>query len=201
MRTRLHIVPQPRRISARDSRVFLRPPAREDQREYLALRRASRKFHAPFEVRPARGQRPLDARAFRSFLIQGPGTGRERWLVCDKHSGAMLGSITIGTIRGEPWHSAVLGYWIGAEHARQGFMSEALPLALRRVFVQLRIHRVEADVLPENRASKRLLRKCGFVREGLAREFAHVAGRWRDHERWALLAKDFRAVQRPQSRK
>ena len=176
--------------------VFLRPPTREDQREYLALRSSSRAFHAPFEVRPPPGRKAVDQRAFRSFLIQGPGTGRERWLVCEKHTGRMLGSITIGSIRGEPWHSAVFGYWIGAEHARKGFMGEALPLALKRAFVQLRLHRVEADVLPENRASKRLLRKCGFVREGLAREFAHVAGRWRDHERWALLAQDFRATRR-----
>jgi ribosomal-protein-alanine N-acetyltransferase len=197
----LRLVPQPERIRARDSRVFLRPPCREDQREYLTLRRSSREFHAPFEVLPPVDRRALNASAFRRFLIQGPGTGRERWLVCEKDSGKLLGSITLGSMRGEPWHSAVLGYWIGAAHARQGFMSEALPLILRRAFVQLRLRRVEADVLPENRASKRLLRKTGFSREGLAREFAHVAGRWRDHERWALLAKDFRAAQRPQSRR
>lgn len=201
MGSKLRLVTQPARLGARSARVFLRPPTAADQGEYLKLRRASRAFHAPFEVRPKRGRSALDERAFRAFMIQGPGTARERWLVCDKAGGALLGSITIGTIRGEPWHSAVLGYWIGEEHARQGFMGEALPLALKRAFTQLRLHRVEADVLPENRASKRLLRKCGFSLEGLSREYAHVAGRWRDHERWALLGKDFRAAQRPQSRK
>ena len=80
-------------------------------------------------------------------------------------------------------------------------MSEALPLALQRAFAGLGLRRVEADVLAENRASKRLLRNTGFVKEGLSREFAHVAGRWRDHERWALLKSAAKKSQRPQSRK
>ncbi|HUR29625.1 MAG TPA: GNAT family protein, partial [Planctomycetota bacterium] len=107
-------------------------------------------------------------------------------------------AITLGAIRGEPFRSAVIGYWIGERHARHGYMKEALPLALRRAFEQLDLRRIEADVLPENVASKRLLRSTGFVQEGLAREFVRVAGRWRDHERWAILKDD---PQRPQSRK
>ena len=198
MAARIHTATQPARIFRRGTSVFLRPACAADKAEFLALRRDSHAFLAPFEVQPPPGIKPDDPRRFRAFLDQGPGTGRERWLVCSQKTGEILGAITIGTIRAEPWKSAVLGYWIGAVHARQGYMSAALPLALRRAFAQLGLRRIEADVLPENRASKRLLRNAGFVKEGLSREFAHVAGRWRDHERWALLVKDLRAARSTQ---
>ncbi|HTF90011.1 MAG TPA: GNAT family protein [Planctomycetota bacterium] len=192
---------QPERLFRRGGRVYLRAPQPRDEHEFFELRRSSLEFLAPFEVRPPRGIDPIGPQVFRAFLDQGPGKGRERWLICSARSGAILGAITIGTIRGEPFQSAVLGYWIGAAHARQGYMSEALPLAITRAFKGLGLRRVEADILPGNRASKRLLRSAGFVKEGRAREFAHVAGRWQDHERWALLKGDAKKSQRPQSRK
>ncbi len=198
---RFRFLEQPERLDGRGARIYLRPPKPEDRREFIALRKASRKFHAPFELRASDGKPMTLARLFRMFLDQGPGTSRERWLICSKLDDAILGGITIGAIRGEPFQGAVLGYWIGAAFARQGFMGEALELAIRRAFGGLKLRRLEADVLPENLASKRLLRRSGFTKEGLAREFAHVGGAWRDHERWALLARDLRKSQRPQSRK
>ena len=197
MKMRIPLSSQPAKISRRGSRVNLRLPLASDEREFLELRRASREFHAPFEVRPPPGFEPISPRAFGAFLDHGPSKGRERWLISSAKTNKILGAITIGTIRGEPFQSAVLGYWIGAMHARQGYMSEALPLAIKRAFAGLGLRRLEADVLPENRASKRLLRAAGFVKEGLSREYVRVAGRWRDHERWALLKNS----QRPQSRK
>jgi len=195
MPRRLRLAEQPARLAKRGGRIFLRPPTAEDETEFRDLRRVSRAFLAPS------GMESSPSRNFRMFLDQGPGTSRERWLVCAKPTGTILGAITIGAVRREPFHSAVLGYWIGAEYARQGYMSEAIQLAIRRAFHDLRVGRLEADVLPENRASKRLLRRAGFKKEGLSREFARVAGEWRDHERWALLARDAKKSQRPQSRK
>ena len=198
---RLRFLEQPERLDGRGARIYLRLPRPDDRREFIALRKASRKFHAPFELRTSDGKPMTLSRLFRMFQDQGPGTSRERWLICAKIDDAILGGITIGAIRGEPLQSAVLGYWIGAPFARQGFMGEALELAIRRAFGGLKLRRLEADVLPENTASKRLLRRSGFTKEGLAREFAHVGGAWRDHERWALLARDRRKAQRPQSRR
>lgn len=190
------IAPQPARISSPGSRVFLRPPQPTDQREFLALRRASRDFHAPFEVRPPPGVDATGPRAFRAFLEQGPGRGRERWLICSEKTEKILGAISLSAIRGEPFRSAVIGYWIGQPHARRGYMKEALPLALRRAFGKLALRRVEAAVLPENLASKRVLRSVGFLEEGLSRDYVRVAGRWRDHERWALLSRDWKGGRR-----
>jgi RimJ/RimL family protein N-acetyltransferase len=66
-------------------------------------------------------------------------------------------------------------------------MSEALPLALGQAFRRLKLHRVEANVQPGNRASLRVIRRLGFRREGYSPRCLKLGGRWRDHERWALL--------------
>ena len=65
-------------------------------------------------------------------------------------------------------------------------MTEGLGLVLRRTFTELRLHRLEANIQPGNRASTALVRRCGFVREGLSERYLKINGQWRDHERWAI---------------
>ena len=62
---------------------------------------------------------------------------------------------------------------------------------LRTAFRTLRLHRVEANIQPGNRASIALVERAGFRREGYSRRYLKIAGRWRDHERWALLAEEW----------
>ncbi len=80
--------------------------------------------------------------------------------------------------------------YIGAKHADQGYMTEALRLALRYAFDLLKLHRLEANIQPGNVASIALVKRAGFNREGYSRRYLKVCGRWRDHERWAIIAED-----------
>jgi ribosomal-protein-alanine N-acetyltransferase len=89
--------------------------------------------------------------------------------------------------------STYLGYYAFAPQDGQGLMSDGLSLALDVAFRALRLHRVEANIQPANTRSTALVRRAGFVREGFSRRYIKLAGRWRDHERWALLAEDWRA--------
>ena len=86
------------------------------------------------------------------------------------------------------FHSAYLGYYAFAPHAGQGLMAEGLALVIRDAFRRLRLHRVEANIQPGNKASLRLVRRLGFRREGYSPRYLKIGGRWRDHERWALRA-------------
>jgi ribosomal-protein-alanine N-acetyltransferase len=85
------------------------------------------------------------------------------------------------------FHSAYLGYYGFAPHARQGYMTEGLGLVLRHAFRQMGLHRLEANIQPRNRASRALVRRLGFRREGFSPRYLKVLGRWRDHERWAIV--------------
>jgi [ribosomal protein S5]-alanine N-acetyltransferase len=97
-----------------------------------------------------------------------------------------LSQIFLGNLK-----SAFLGYWIGATFAGQGYMTEALDLVLSYAFENLRLHRVEANIQPENVDSKALVRRIGFRLEGFSPRYLKVAGRWKDHERWAICRDDW----------
>lgn len=106
--------------------------------------------------------------------------------------GKVLGTVELSRIARGNFQSAYLGYRIAAEHRGRGYMTEALQLVLRHAFRTLRLHRVEANVEPGNDPSIALVRRAGFTREGFSRRYLKLGGRWRDHERWALLREEWR---------
>ncbi len=71
-------------------------------------------------------------------------------------------------------------------------MAEAVALTLKFAFDKLRLHRLEANVQPKNLQSIKVLRRSGFTREGYSRRYLKIAGRWRDHERWAIIREDWK---------
>jgi ribosomal-protein-alanine N-acetyltransferase len=73
-------------------------------------------------------------------------------------------------------------------------MSAGLALVLRQAFRQLGLHRVEANIQPDNARSIALVRRLGFRREGFSPRYLKLGGRWRDHERWALLREEWRGL-------
>jgi ribosomal-protein-alanine N-acetyltransferase len=100
----------------------------------------------------------------------------------------MLGLFQVTNIVRGPFRSAYLGYFGFAGQTGQGLMSAALRLLLRQVFGPMKLHRLEANIQPDNLASIALVRACGFRQEGYSPRYLKIRGRWRDHERWAILA-------------
>ena len=103
---------------------------------------------------------------------------------------ALLGGISLTNVRRGVAETCSIGYWIGARHARQGYMFEGLALALKFAFERLKLHRLEAACLPHNVASRGLLLKLGFHEEGYAREYLCIDGKWQDHVLFGMLASE-----------
>ena len=120
----------------------------------------------------------------------------DRMLLCRREDGAIAGSVTLSEIVRGSFQNAFLGYWIGAPYKRQGLMSQALPLALDRAFLTHELHRIEANIRPENKPSIALVRRVGFRYEGSAERYLKIDGAWRDHEHWVMLAEDWRGRKR-----
>jgi len=167
------------------SRVFLRAPTRSDQAEFLELMRASRSFHRPW------ASAPTDEERFAAYLADSRRPDFEAMLVCRSEDGAIVGFFNLSQIVRRGLQSAYLGYSVGKAYARQGYMREGLELVLRHAFTTLRLHRVEANIQPGNEASIALARGGGFRREGFSPRYLKIAGHWRDHERWAILADEW----------
>ncbi|MFN8233572.1 MAG: GNAT family protein [Actinomycetota bacterium] len=172
-------------------RVLLRHPVAGDRREFLERSRASRSLHRPW-VHP-----PEDDRAFATFVRRDPDGRSERLLVCRREDGAIVGVYHLSQIFYGPLRSAYLGYYAFTPYAGRGYMSEGLGLVLRHAFGPLGLHRLEANIQPGNIASIALVRGAGFRREGFSPRYLKIGGRWRDHERWAILAEE---VSRPRRR-
>jgi ribosomal-protein-alanine N-acetyltransferase len=92
---------------------------------------------------------------------------------------------------------ATLGYGLGAEWQGRGLMFEALQAVIACAFSDLGLHRVQANYIPRNERSGRLLRRLGFGVEGYARDYLHVAGRWEDHLLTALVNPDWSTAHDP----
>jgi [ribosomal protein S5]-alanine N-acetyltransferase len=168
------------------SRVYLRPPTHADQDEFLGLMRASRSFHRPW------ASAPTDAERFYAYLTDAKRPDFEAMLLCRSEDHAILGFFNISQIVRRSLQSAYLGYAVGKPFAGHGYMREGMELVLRRGFLTLRLHRIEANIQPGNRASIALARGAGFRREGFSPRYLKIGGRWRDHERWAILADEWR---------
>jgi ribosomal-protein-alanine N-acetyltransferase len=166
--------------------VFLRAPTRADEREFVAAMQASRALHRPWLYAP---QTPED---FREYLVRALRPGSEFFLACRQEDKAIVGFLNLSEIVRGSFQSAYLGYGAVAAFARQGYMTDALRLLLEDAFGRLRLHRVEANIQPGNAASISLVERGGFRLEGLSPRYLKIAGRWRDHERWAILSEDWR---------
>ncbi len=169
------------------SPAVIRPPTADDGPEFLSAVRRSRALHGSW-ITP-RAKTPKE---FVNYLKRAADDRHHRFLVIHRDSGGIAGVISINdVIRGNS-QSAAIGYYAFAPYAGRGLMGAGLRLVLKHAFQKLKLHRLEANIQPDNRASIALVKKCGFVREGFSRRLIKVRGRWKDHERWAMLAENFK---------
>jgi ribosomal-protein-alanine N-acetyltransferase len=174
-------------------RVHISHPKPADEADFLAMNRGSATFHRPWAHPP---QHPA---GFRELLQRDGREDCEAFLVRRTEDRALVGVFVLSQIFRRAFQNAYLGYYGSAAHAGQGFMAEGLDLVLAEAFGPLALHRVEANIQPGNDASIKLARGAGFRKEGFSPRYLKIGGRWRDHERFAMLAEDWREVRRTRS--
>lgn len=176
-------------------RVYLRRPLPSDAPILTAAVTSSTRLHGKWV------QAPATAARYAAYLRRFAGrksrlatkASHVGLLVCRRDNGAPVGVFNFSDIVHGGFQSAYLGYYALAPHAGRGYMSEGFALALSFAFRTLKLHRVEVNVQPGNARSIALVRRAGLTREGFSRRYIKIAGRWRDHERWAMLVEDWRS--------
>ena len=182
-------VPWPVRLTERD--LQLRPLRLRDGRRWRALRSRNASWLEPWEATlpyPDPGtpttygamvrQANREARAGRAMPFG---------VVVDEE---LVGQLTVGAIALSSLRSCTIGYWIDQGHAGRGLMTRAVALVGDYCFLQLRLHRIEINIRPENTASLAVVHKLGFRKEGTRERYLHIDGGWRDHWSFALTAEE-----------
>jgi ribosomal-protein-alanine N-acetyltransferase len=170
-------------------RVVLEKPSARQQSEFLSAVRRSKALHRSFVAPPA------TPKGFGQMLARYR-SNRNVGHFVRLSSGELAGVINLNEIVMGLFRSAYLGYYAFAPHDGQGHMREGMSLVIGRAFGELALHRVEANIQPNNDASRALVESLGFRLEGFSPRYLRIAGRWRDHERWALTAEEWKPRRR-----
>jgi ribosomal-protein-alanine N-acetyltransferase len=187
-------------VVLRDGPVLLRPYRRGDAEQWSAVRRANRAWLAPWEptsIGPwAELNSPSAYRLFYRDLRRSARDGSAMpFAIVLREPGRdrYVGHIGLGSITRRAFGSGYVGYWVDAAVAGRGIMPTALALLVDHAFGPGGLHRVEVNVRPENRASRRVAEKLGFREEAYHRRYMFIDGGWRDHVGYALTVEDVAA--------
>jgi [ribosomal protein S5]-alanine N-acetyltransferase len=170
-----------------DSELFLKPIRFRDKAQWDSVRAVNRDWLSPWEATRPNIDHKSALPSYYGMVMQ---LNREMralrsislgiWLNEDKDQ-VLIGQITLGGIIFGAMRGAHIGYWIDQRFANRGYTTRAVKLLTKFGFEQLRLHRIEINLRPENEASKQVAIKAGFLLEGARNNYLHIAGDWRDH--------------------
>jgi [ribosomal protein S5]-alanine N-acetyltransferase len=168
-----------------DPAVSLAAPSAADAEEFIAAARDSAKLQNPWVSAPDTAER------YAAFLARAAREDQGSYLIRHAECGGLVGYVNINNIVRGALCSGYLGYAAFASHAGRGLMAAGLQAVIGDAFASLGLHRLEANIQPDNLRSLRLVQRLSFRREGFSPRYLLVDGEWRDHERWAVLAEDW----------
>jgi [ribosomal protein S5]-alanine N-acetyltransferase len=170
---------------------FTRLITPEDAGALAELLRDNREFLAPWD--PVRSEEYFTAAGQRAVIadaLERHADGTTLPLVILDEAGQLAGRITLNNIVRGPLLSCSVGYWVGATENGRGLATTALQETIAAAFTKLGLHRIQAETLPHNVASQRVLAKNGFVRIGMAPRYLKIAGQWQDFILYQLINDD-----------
>jgi len=165
-------------------------PSPADADEFIAAAIDSKSLHGSWLSAPDTAER------FTAFLNRAAREDQASYLIRHAACGGLVGYVNINNIVRAALRSGYLGYGAFRSHTGRGLMTAGLAAVVSDAFTSLGLHRLEANIQPDNSASLNLVKRLGFQREGFSPRYLLIDGQWRDHERWAVLAEDWAAKNR-----
>lgn len=177
-----------------EKQSILQKPSARRRAEFLAAVSRSKRLHGRW-TKPPGTEAEFDA-----YLKHVRRKAHEGyWVVTEENE--LAGVINVSEIVRGAFCSGYLGYYAFAPHTGRGYMTRGLAAVLSEAFGPLRLHRLEANIQPENEDSRSLVQRLGFRLEGMSPRYLKIGGRWRDHERWAITVETWRGARRKCERK
>lgn len=104
-----------------------------------------------------------------------------RFFILPKENNKVIGTCNFTEFIGGVYQGCFLGYGIDKDYQGQGLMTEALRIAIDFTFEKTNIHKINANYMPSNLGSEKVLAKLGFRKIGVAEKELYLSGEWRDH--------------------
>lgn len=164
--------------------VFIREPKLEDNEPFISAMQHSQSLHYPWVKAPA------TAHEFTEYFQRYQQPNQKSFLVCDSAEN-IVGVYNVNEIVRGLFQNAYLGFYAVADFAGKGYMSAGLKLVLTKIFNELKLHRIEANIQSENVRSIQLIKSNGFRYEGFSPRYLKIDNEWRGHEHWAMTYEDF----------
>jgi len=165
------------------ARLLLRPPTRKDAAIMADFLTRNKEFFGPWEIERDESYYSSGGQRKRMIMAASAWKAENRFLflILRKADEKLIGSVHfLNVIRGS-FQSCQLSYKLDEDKNNNGYMTEALIPAVKFIFEKQKLHRIEANVMPGNGSSLRILEKLGFEREGVARKYLKINGAWEDH--------------------
>jgi ribosomal-protein-alanine N-acetyltransferase len=180
---------EPARVSIQTERLALRMAVAGDEARISDFYRRNRDFLQPFS--PTFDDQLFSVHSWRDRIAAiaaeyRAGKGLRLIILPKVDAARVIGIANFTMITGFPTFTCNLGYSMDENEQGKGVMTEALTAAISYAFDELGLHRIEANYMPRNEASGRVLEKLGFAREGYAKDYILIDGQWEDHVRTAL---------------
>lgn len=169
-------------LSNQGFRTHIQPPQAADEEAFLTAMQDSIGLHAPWVTAPK------NHTAWVRYMTRLERDSEAGFLVKRIHDGVICGVVNLNVITYEALRSAYVSYFGVIGQVEKGYMKEALLQVIRHAFDDLGLHRLEANIQPQNLASIALAQSVGFEYEGFSPRYLKINGKWCDHERWAVLA-------------
>lgn len=109
------------------------------------------------------------------------------WIFLRDEGDQIIGDASLSNIVRGPLQAAFLGYKLDSSFEGMGYMREALEAIITFGFSTLHLHRIEANIMPANRRSLRLIRSLGFHRDGYTESYLKIDGSWQGHYRYSII--------------
>jgi ribosomal-protein-alanine N-acetyltransferase len=167
--------------------VVLSRPSAADAGDFVAAVRASQQSLLPWVSPPDAPER------FAAYLNRAAREDQASYLIRHAGCGGLVGYVNINNIIRGALRSGYLGYGGFSSHAGSRLMTAGVAAVITDAFAVLQLHRLEANIQPDNGRSLGLVQRLGFRREGFSPRYLMIDGQWCDHERWTVLAEDWAA--------
>ncbi|EKD72027.1 MAG: hypothetical protein ACD_46C00030G0011 [uncultured bacterium] len=164
--------------------INLRELSLADETAFLQAMHRSRPLHDLWM------KSPLTHDEFMEFFHRYQQPNQKSFLLINE-ANEIVGVFNLNEIVRGVFQNTFLGYSVVIDYAEKGYMSNGLKLILEKIFIDLELHRVEANIQPSNMRSINLVKKNGFRKEGFSPRYLKINNEWRDFERWAMTYEDW----------